>query len=118
MCLIYYISNIYQTACVMLKDSLSLVTVDAATTSVVVQNDIRNMQIVSVPNEAYGVVRDSSREEYSLQSLPLKQNVAYDKFKPNIGQQTDSVVYDTPLILTLHEQQNRNTEYEEISEYI
>ena len=99
----------------MLRDSLSLViyTVDAATTSVVVQND---MQFVS---EAYGV-RDSSGEEHSLQSLPLKQNVAYDKFKPNTGQQTDSVVYDTPLILTLHEQQNTNTdhEYEETSEYI
>ena len=116
MCIVYYISNIYLTACVMLRDSLSLVTVDAATTSVVVQND---MQFVSVPNEAYGV-RDSSREEHSLQSLPLKQNVAYDKFKPNTEQQTDSVVYDTPLILTLHEQQNTNTdhEYEETSEYI
>ena len=111
MCIIYYIANIYLTAYVMLRDSLSLVTVDAATTSVVVQND---MQFVS---EAYGV-RDSSGEEHSLQSLPLKQNVAYDKFKPNTEQQTDSVVYDTPLILTLHEQQNTNTEYEETSEYI
>ena len=46
-------------------------------------------------NEAYGVVKDTNRENVPLQSIPLGHNVAYGETKPSNEQQPVPVVYET-----------------------
>ena len=45
--------------------------------------------------EAYGVVKDTNREKFPLQSISLGHNVVYGETKPSNEQQPVSVVYGT-----------------------
>ena len=71
--------------------------------------------LFSVTNEAYGVVKDTTREEIPPQSIFLEHNVAYGETKPSNEQQPVHIVYETPL---QQEEEYSNTEYEDIDDYI
>ena len=79
----------------------------------------RDKILYSDTNEAYDVVKDTTREEVPLQSIHLEHNLAYDKTKPFIKQQPVSV-YDTPLLLPQQQQKQQysNSQYDEINDYI
>ena len=64
----------------------------------------RDKILYSDTNEAYDVVKDTTREEVPLQSIHLEHNLAYGEIKPSIEQQPVSVVYDTPLLMPQQQQ--------------
>ena len=80
----------------------------------------RDKILYSDTNEAYDVVKDTTREEVPLQSIQLEHNLAYDKTKPSIEQQPVPVVYDTPLLLPQQQQKQQygNSQYDEINDCI